>query len=586
MAKQTINLGTMADNKSGDPLRTAFTKINQNFDELYAGGVGQGGTVDLTGYATQTYVNTAVSTKVNTSSLSAVATSGSYTDLTNKPTLFSGSYADLTGKPSIPSISGLASEVYVGNALTGYATQNYVNAAVAAIPAPNLSGYATETFVTTAIAAIPATNLSGYATETYVNNAVSNLVASAPSTLNTLNELATALGSDPNFATTMTNALGSKANTSSLSAVATSGSYSDLTNKPTLFSGSYSDLTNKPTLFSGSYTDLTNKPSNITTFYNNAGYQTAADVMTLTTNMGFQTQTQVANAITTALQAANQGGGTPTTTYTATAVFFGGSSGMTLSAINVAGTTYYVGQFNASAVTITNVGSDYTISVDSTTLNNSQMLQDIQMLTYGQQFNPWYDGNSMQLSLNLNTVFTAGTGSSTGAPTFTIEKTAYMTAGLNPPGIIFYSNGNASGTMTLYGNSFDAGVPTQIKDAILALGEIGTFKVDGPLTSGSGTTTVTLASGWTNIGGGNYSASYISNNAIADQQTIWSVTAAVPSTAATAYYGASVPSTSVGVTGDKAGYIASDSQYLYICVRDYDGNPSAWKRIPIDVMWG
>lgn len=43
MAKQTINLGTMADNKSGDPLRTAFTKINENFDELYAqtnGGVG------------------------------------------------------------------------------------------------------------------------------------------------------------------------------------------------------------------------------------------------------------------------------------------------------------------------------------------------------------------------------------------------------------------------------------------------------------------------------------------------------------------------------------------------------------------
>ena len=35
MAKQTINLGTMADNKSGDPLRTAFQKINENFNELY-----------------------------------------------------------------------------------------------------------------------------------------------------------------------------------------------------------------------------------------------------------------------------------------------------------------------------------------------------------------------------------------------------------------------------------------------------------------------------------------------------------------------------------------------------------------------
>jgi hypothetical protein len=37
MTKQVINLGTMADNKSGDPLRTAFEKINENFDELYSG---------------------------------------------------------------------------------------------------------------------------------------------------------------------------------------------------------------------------------------------------------------------------------------------------------------------------------------------------------------------------------------------------------------------------------------------------------------------------------------------------------------------------------------------------------------------
>ena len=35
-------------------------------------------------------------------SLATVATSGSYTDLTDKPTLFSGSYTDLTDKPTIP----------------------------------------------------------------------------------------------------------------------------------------------------------------------------------------------------------------------------------------------------------------------------------------------------------------------------------------------------------------------------------------------------------------------------------------------------------------------------------------------------
>ena len=35
MAKQTINLGTAVNDGSGDPLRTAFDKINDNFDELY-----------------------------------------------------------------------------------------------------------------------------------------------------------------------------------------------------------------------------------------------------------------------------------------------------------------------------------------------------------------------------------------------------------------------------------------------------------------------------------------------------------------------------------------------------------------------
>ena len=36
MAKQTVNIGTSANKGNGDPLRTAFTKINNNFDELYS----------------------------------------------------------------------------------------------------------------------------------------------------------------------------------------------------------------------------------------------------------------------------------------------------------------------------------------------------------------------------------------------------------------------------------------------------------------------------------------------------------------------------------------------------------------------
>lgn len=55
----------------------------------------------------------------------------------------------------------------------------------------------------------------------FVQNAVSGLVGTAPETLDTLNELATALGNDPNFATTVSNQIGKKANQSDLAAVST-----------------------------------------------------------------------------------------------------------------------------------------------------------------------------------------------------------------------------------------------------------------------------------------------------------------------------------------------------------------------------
>lgn len=58
------------------------------------------------------------------------------------------------------------------------------------------------------------------ATETYVTTAISNLIDSAPSTLDTLNELAAALNDDANFASTVTTALGTKLNTSDFTTTA------------------------------------------------------------------------------------------------------------------------------------------------------------------------------------------------------------------------------------------------------------------------------------------------------------------------------------------------------------------------------
>ena len=51
---------------------------------------------------------------------------------------------------------------------------------------------------------------STIAPKTYVDTAIANLVDTAPATLDTLNELAAALGDDPNFATTVTNSIATK----------------------------------------------------------------------------------------------------------------------------------------------------------------------------------------------------------------------------------------------------------------------------------------------------------------------------------------------------------------------------------------
>lgn len=51
-----------------------------------------------------------------------------------------------------------------------------------------------------------------------IATAIANLVNSSPSTLDTLNELAAALGNDPNFATTLATQLGLKLNASGVSA--------------------------------------------------------------------------------------------------------------------------------------------------------------------------------------------------------------------------------------------------------------------------------------------------------------------------------------------------------------------------------
>lgn len=77
MAKQTINIGTAANDGTGDQLRSAFTKINSNFTELYE----HDATSELPSQAGHT--GKYLTTDGSESSWSTV----SYNNLTDKPTL-------------------------------------------------------------------------------------------------------------------------------------------------------------------------------------------------------------------------------------------------------------------------------------------------------------------------------------------------------------------------------------------------------------------------------------------------------------------------------------------------------------------
>jgi len=162
MAKLTVNIGTSANDRTGDNLRTAFNKINTNFTELYTAlglddnslnlgafeftgsvmtttdssaiTIDQAVTVtsDLTvggdvvpstdlgsslGSATKRFKDLYISnntiflgnTSLGVSSGGDLTVGGSsvssvidYNDIQNKPTLFDGAYGSLTGTPTIP----------------------------------------------------------------------------------------------------------------------------------------------------------------------------------------------------------------------------------------------------------------------------------------------------------------------------------------------------------------------------------------------------------------------------------------------------------------------------------------------------
>jgi len=150
------------------------------------------------------------------SGLATVATSGSYADLTNKPTLFSGSYADLTNTP----------------ASFAPAAHNQAWSTITATPT-TLSGYGIIDAVGSSDSRLsdsrtPASHVHGNITNAGAIGSTSGQIV-----------VTTTSGVLTTAATIASSAV------SGLAAVATSGSYADLSNKPSIPAAttSASDLT-------------------------------------------------------------------------------------------------------------------------------------------------------------------------------------------------------------------------------------------------------------------------------------------------------------------------------------------------------
>ena len=218
------------------------TDISDLTDTTNLLGSGGGGSVDLTGYATETYVNQQISAAslggisnlddlndVAVGSLPQQATSGEYYLLEYNPVNQLWESRDFGGV---------------------FATEAYVSATVATALTDgdiNLDGYATEQFVEQKLVERgphfsgdynDLTNTPQLFSGNY--NDLTNLPTLKEYTLTSngtvLNLVDTSADPDAVVASVNFSSLG----------VGFSGNYNDLTNKPNLFSGNYNDLANKP----------------------------------------------------------------------------------------------------------------------------------------------------------------------------------------------------------------------------------------------------------------------------------------------------------------------------------------------------
>jgi hypothetical protein len=151
MARKPINIGISPNDRTGDPLRTAFGKINDNFVEIYD--AADRIPTDISELSDSTGIIPSLSTVATsgayddlsgTPALATVATSGAYTDLSGAPALATvattGAYSDLSGRPTLGTAAAADTSAFATSAQGALADSAVQPAAIAKMVVSDTTG--------------------------------------------------------------------------------------------------------------------------------------------------------------------------------------------------------------------------------------------------------------------------------------------------------------------------------------------------------------------------------------------------------------------------------------------------------------